>query len=111
MLEILIAIIIAVVVSVVLLQYGNNIYSGLGVVAAIFGTIVAIGAGLAAIAYAFVAWEWFAAEHKAQIINREYATEYTREEVFWASAVIDTVRELNRKRIEVNGDLLEGVER
>lgn len=49
---------------------------------------------------------YFAAEHKANIINREYGTNYTPEEVFYASSVINTVREIDRKRIELNGDLM-----
>ena len=43
---------------------------------------------------------------KARIINREYHTNYTQAEVFWASNVINTIRELDRKRIELNGDLM-----
>lgn len=58
--------------------------------------------------YCFVAFSWFAAEHEMNIVNREYGTNYTQEEMFYASGVIDTVRELHRKRIEVNGDLITG---
>ena len=39
-------------------------------------------------------------------VNREYGTNYTREEIFFAADVIDTIREIDRKRVEVNGDLL-----
>jgi len=48
------------------------------------------------------------AEIKSRIIRREYNIEYTAEEIFYAEDVIDTIRELDRKRIEVNGDLLDG---
>jgi hypothetical protein len=41
-------------------------------------------------------------------LNREYNTNYTREEVFWASDVIETIRELDRKRVELNGDIMGG---
>ena len=58
--------------------------------------------------YPFVAWDYFAAEYKRDVINREYGTSYTKLEIFYASDVIDTVRELDRKRIEVNGDLING---
>jgi hypothetical protein len=47
-----------------------------------------------------------ASEHKMHIINREYQTNYTREEIFYASDVIDTIRELDRKRIELNGNIM-----
>jgi len=56
--------------------------------------------------YCFLAYGYIAADYKKDIINREYKTNYTREEVFYASDVIETVRELNRTRLEVNGDLL-----
>ena len=99
MLLILIAIIVAVGVGILLIATNH----GLGV---FFGAVISIGAGLAAVVYAFVGWSWMVSEHKAKIINREYGTAYTREEIFWAADVIDTVRELDRKRIELNGDLM-----
>ena len=58
--------------------------------------------------YAVVSWEYLAAEYKVDIVNREYGTEYTQLEMFYASDVIETVRELDRKRIEINGDLITG---
>jgi len=73
----------------------------------IFGLLLAIAAGIGAVAYSFAAWSWFAAEYKTDIINREYGTTYTREEVFYASEVIDTIRQLERKRYEINGDLMQ----
>lgn len=74
-------------------------------IAGFFGVIIGICAGVAALVYSFVVWEWVASEYKAGIINREYGTQYTREEVFYGSSVIDTIRELDRRRYEVNGDL------
>lgn len=68
--------------------------------------IVSICASLfAAAGIAFAGWSWVGADAKARIINREYGTSYTRSEVFWASDVIDTIREIDRKRIEINGDI------
>jgi hypothetical protein len=49
---------------------------------------------------------WVASDHKARILNNEYGTNYTQEDVFYASDVIDTIRNLDRKRIEINGDLM-----
>lgn len=65
------------------------------------GCIVSL---LGIVAIGFLSLEWFGAAQKAGIINREYGTQYTQAEVFYASSVIDTVRELDRKRYEVNGD-------
>ena len=48
---------------------------------------------------------YYGSSVKAQLINREYGTTYTQQEVFYASDVIDIIRELDRKRYEVNGDL------
>lgn len=56
--------------------------------------------------YCFLIYGYVSAEYKANIMNREYGTKYTQEEVFYASDVIETVRELDRKRIEINGDIL-----
>ena len=108
MILILIAICAAALVAAALLLYGGDDYGGLGLFASLSGVVLAIGTGLAAISYAFAGWSWMAAESKAQIINREYGTKYTREEIFYASDVIDTIREIDRKRIEVNGDVMRG---
>lgn len=70
--------------------------------------ICALGAGIGLIAYVFAGWSYLAAEYKADIINREYGTDYTQAEVYRAADVIDTVRELDRKRVELNGDLING---
>ena len=53
----------------------------------------------------FFGYSWVAAKTKAEIINREYGTHYTREEIFYANDVIDTIQQIKRKRIEVSGDL------
>lgn len=71
----------------------------IGVMSSVIGAV-----GLAL--YSLLAFYYFAAEYKADIINREYNTNYTRLEVFYASDVIDAVQELNRNRIEINGDLM-----
>lgn len=94
--------------AVFLLIYAESNYAPeAGICGVVIGGVVTI----AAIGYAVNFWDWFASEYKAAIINREYGTNYSREEVFFASDVIDTIRELDRKRIEVNGDLLTGKER
>lgn len=56
----------------------------------------------------FLGYLWVASEHRAELINRQLGTQYTREDVFYASEYIDEVREIQRKRIELNGDLITG---
>mgnify|MGYP000928144174 FL=1 len=83
--------------------------SGCGTIhgfAFIAAALLGVATGLSGVAYVWQGWNWIAAEQKANIINREYGANYTREEVYFASDVIDTVRQLDRKRIEVNGDLM-----
>ena len=72
----------------------------------ILGILLALVSGITSIAYAVSIWEWHAAEYKANIINREYGTSYTQEEVYYAKDVIDTIREIDRQRIEINGNLM-----
>lgn len=105
---ILAAIAVAATIGLVLLRFEGDGYSAVHEVAAIAGVATLVGTGVTAIAYAFTVWSWIAADHKANIINREYGTNYTREEVFFARDVIDTIREIDRKRIEINGDVMRG---
>ena len=104
MILILVSIILAAVIAVFLLRHADNCNSA---AAFMFGMIIAVVSGISAVEYSFKAFEWFAAEMKASIINREYGTTYTQEEVFWASDVIDTIREIDRTRVELNGDLMQ----
>lgn len=103
----LIAIIATCVISVALLHYGADCYDGLHFISFLSGFLLACATGVAAVFYAVAGWSWIAADSKARIINREYGTNYTREEIFYASDVIDTIREIDRKRVEVNGDLMQ----
>lgn len=106
MLTIFLAILIAAFISFVLLVYADSdvsIFSGIG---GVIGILLAISSGILAIVYAFAGWGYIASGYKTSIINREYQTNYTREEVFWASDVIETIRELDRKRVELNGDIM-----
>ena len=90
--------------------YGNtqSRYMSLSVLCEFICPVVAVLGFIGLCFYALIAFDYLAAEHKANIINREYGSSYSQLEVFYASDVIDTVRELNRKRIEVNGDLITG---
>lgn len=102
MILILIAIIASIVAGIALMNIGeyDNFFQSF------FGLLLVLAGGVTGIVYAFSAWSWFAADYKTAIINREYGTNYTREEIFWASDSIETIRELDRKRIEVNGDVM-----
>ena len=50
---------------------------------------------------------YYGAGLKADLINAEYGTSYTREQMFFASDIIDTVREIKRQRVELNGNLMQ----
>ena len=72
----------------------------------IFGVIFAIAGFCGLTAYSFLVVFWVSAHHKAEIINKEFNTNYTQAQVFYASDVIDTIQQIKRQRIEINGDLL-----
>ena len=81
---------------------------GYNMFAELFGGVMVCCGGVGLIIYALLAYSYVAAQYQADILNREYGTTYTREDVFYASNVIDTIRDLDRKRIEVNGDVITG---
>lgn len=91
------------VVGAVVLAIASSLDSDICAVLGLLSALVGCG-GL--IIYCALVMDYIGAEHKARIMNREYGTNYTQEEVFYASSVIDTVRELDRKRMEINGDIL-----
>jgi hypothetical protein len=104
----LIALIVGCLFAAALLLYSDAGYSGLQTFVGFIGVLLAIASAFGLVVYAFLVLQWIGAKHQADIINREYGTHYTQAEVFYASNVIDTVRELDRKRVELNGDLLRG---
>lgn len=101
---VIIAIVVAAVLGAMLLYYGMTKYEGWLILA---GFILCVAAAGTAVAYAILGVKYVAAGYKADIINREFHTNYTQAEVFFASDVIDTIRELDRKRIELNGSLMQ----
>lgn len=82
-------------------------FDALQLVGSIGAVCATILAAIFAIVLAVVTIELHSAKFKADILNREYGTSYTAEEVYYGRSVIDTVRELDRKRIEINGDILQ----
>lgn len=94
------------VVGLIMLKVADN---GCGWKAPVCGIIATISCGVGCLGlmmYCVFVMDYIAAGHEARIINREYGTNYTQEEVFYAPNMIDTVRELDRKRMEINGDIL-----
>ena len=102
------AIVLAFVIGVFLLKYSTDGYEINHDVSWFFGFLLCVASGITAIVYAFTVWSYISAEYKADIINREYGTNYTQKEIFYASDVIDSIRNLDRKRYEINGDLMRG---
>jgi len=100
MILILITIIAAAAVSIFIL------IEEFGVLLEFIAFITLIASLFMLVVYPIQAFNYIAAEHKANIINREYGTDYTQSEVFYASDVIETIRRIDRKRIELDTNLL-----
>ena len=49
---------------------------------------------------------YISAEVKAEVINKEFGTNYTQRDVFYAEGVIEEIQEVKRQRIELNGNIL-----
>ena len=58
------------------------------------------------IVFIICGYNWAASSEKADIINREYKTNYTAREIFYASDIIETIQQIKRQRIEINGDIM-----
>lgn len=109
MISIFFAIVLAGGLSVFSTFYGfkdRYLFDGFGFALSMIGVLGILLSIFTAIVYAFSVKDWLSAEYKAQIINREYQTNYTQEEVFWAKDVIDIIRQIDRQRIELNGNLM-----
>lgn len=101
----LVALVVFALLSLVMACYFADGYSGPSFIAHMFGVFGCIVSLVGLVILAVMGVSWTGASHQAAIINREYGTNYTQAEVFYASSVIDTVRELQRRRVEVNGDV------
>lgn len=100
----LIALVAICVSGAIFISVTNEFEFGGGLVSFIAGA-----AGVCVAIYiATMGFSYKAAEYKAKIINREYGTEYTQKEVFYASDVINTIRELDRSRVEATINIKEG---
>lgn len=105
MLYLVLGVILSIIVAMTLLIYANDGYEIRHGCAAVTGVLLAFASAIGCVVVMGLALEYKGAAVKAGVLNREYGTDYTRDEVFYASSVIDTIRELDRKRIEINGDL------
>jgi len=102
MIYVIIAAVALVVFGAGLIWLGDDCSSA---AASISGVIMIVVSVIIWILIPLAGYSWVAAKTKAEIINREYGTHYTREEIFYADDIIDTIQQIKRKRIEVNGDL------
>ena len=106
MLLIFLAILMLCVISGICIKYGFSGYTGRHELVGIFGVLGCVFSAFACVIFAGASFKYLGAEHKANIINREYSTNYTAEEIFWASDVIETIQNIKRNRYEINGNLM-----
>ena len=50
------------------------------------------------------------AGYDAKVINQQFGTSYTQDEVFWSRLSIAEFYEVERRRIELNGNIFTGEE-
>lgn len=97
--------ILAIILCVAAVTYAESGYGVRHFLSAIFAVVFGFAAACGVILLCVCGWSWQASQVQADLLNREYGTNYTREEVFYASEMIDVIRELDRNRYEVNGDI------
>lgn len=100
------SVLLVVLLSLRLLSFGGNGYRGRHAVAEALGVAGICVSLWGVVILITTAWGWVSAGYTTSIINREYGTDYTTEEVFFSSDAIETIRKLDRNRYEINGDLL-----
>jgi len=87
------------------LKIGNDGFSGKHVVLFVIGFCGSVINLIWMISIPVMTFNYLSADQKAKIINREFGTEYTAVEIFFASDVIDKIQHIKRHRIELNGNL------
>lgn len=100
MILLLISLVAITIINIYFSHSYNDFLSFVGVMGAALGML-----GL--IVYSVLINNYISAGYQANIINKEYGTNYTQKDVFYASNVIDTIQELKRSRIELKSNLLE----
>ena len=101
--------VVGLIASIALIRYFSDSYSGWAMIGGVAGVSGLIACGALAIAIALCSFNYLSAPYQARLINQEFGTHYTKEDVFFAGDVIDEIRELKRTRIEVKGDQVEKV--
>jgi hypothetical protein len=99
-------IVMAIILVIVFSVWASQDCEWHNILAAILAVLLGIATAITVICFCFIVWSWKASEYKAKIINSEYDTSYTREEIFYGSDVIETIRQLDRTRIEINGNIM-----
>ncbi len=105
MLYLIIGAVVLLGLSIVCFVYDDNNNHILAVVVGVFSAAACF---CMCIVIAIGGYCWVASGHKAKIINKEFDKNYTQEQIFYAESVVDEIRQLDRKRIEVNGNIFEG---
>lgn len=90
------------VLACVAIKYGND-NDNAGII--FLGAILTVFSIVGAIGFIILGFDYKASSFKAEIINREYGTNYTSEEIFYAGDVIDTIRQIDRQRIELDANV------
>ncbi len=104
MLYLIIGAVVLLVLSFVLLMYESN-NDGIAILAIVVGVFSGVICFILCIIIAVGGYNWVASGHKMKIINKEFDKNYTQEQIFYAESVVDEIRQLDRKRIEVNGNI------
>lgn len=97
----LFGLVVSVVLTVVFIAWACQDDEWYNLISCILGITSGTVATIFLVIFCCFIWNWQASEYQAKIINREYDTDYTREEVFYASNVIDTIQKLERTRTEL----------
>ncbi len=89
---------VVVAVSVWLERSGRGFVSFVGVMCGMACACIGIFS-LAMIPY------YYGAGIKAEMLNKEFGTSYTTEQVFFAESIIDEIREVQRNRVDLRVDM------
>jgi hypothetical protein len=99
-------IVMAIILVIVFAVWASRDYEWHNTLAGVLAVLLGSTTAITVICFCFTVWNWNASEYKANIINREYGTSYTREEIFYGSDVIETIRQLDRTHMEINGNIM-----
>jgi len=106
MLYFVFGIVAAIVLLALLVWLANDACEWYNIMAGVLAFVLGAFMFIILVCYCVFLKDWIGSEYKATVLNREYGASYTREEIFYASDVIDTIRQLDRTRMEINGDLM-----